>query len=84
MTYTVTVSSKGQITLPIAARRKLGLGKKVLLDLRGDELVIKQQPTIQDIWAILGAPTAKKTKPHLSDREQLLSDIFTNKYKNSK
>lgn len=57
MTYTATISSKGQITIPIEARRKLGLGKTIQLDIRGNELVIKAEPTIQDIWAILGTPS---------------------------
>lgn len=77
MTYTATISSKGQITIPIEARRKLKLGKTIHLDIRGNELVIKAEPTIEEIRAILNAPS-KPSK--LSEREQVLSDIFTKKY----
>jgi bifunctional DNA-binding transcriptional regulator/antitoxin component of YhaV-PrlF toxin-antitoxin module len=56
MTYTATISSKGQITIPIEARRKLKLGKTINLDIRGNELVIKAEPTIEEIRAILKQP----------------------------
>lgn len=54
--YTATVSSKGQITIPIEARRKLGLHKKVYIELRDDKLTIEQPPSMEDAWAILDAP----------------------------
>jgi AbrB family looped-hinge helix DNA binding protein len=76
MTYTATISSKGQITIPIEARRKLGLGKKVSINLEADRLVITQPPSMEDAWAILDAP-AKNQK--LSEREALLSEAFSKK-----
>lgn len=41
-TMYATITSKGQITLPVAARRELGLreGQKVGLHIEGDALVI--------------------------------------------
>lgn len=78
MTYKVKVSSKGQITIPIEARRKLDLGKIVAMDLEENKLVIKQAPSMEDAWAILdGAPKPQK----LSKREELLSKSFTKKDK---
>ena len=68
MTYTATISSKGQITIPIEARRKLGLGKTIHLDIRGNELVIKSEPTIEEIRSILRQPStgAKASKKELN------------------
>jgi len=78
MTYTATISSKGQITIPIEARRKLGLGKKISLELEADRLIIKQNKTMTDAWEILDKPP----KPQkLSSREQRLSEVFTKKDK---
>lgn len=65
--YTATVSSKGQITIPIEARRKLGLHDKVSIDLEDNKLTIKQPPTMEDVWAILDAPASGKG---LSKREE--------------
>jgi AbrB family looped-hinge helix DNA binding protein len=43
---TITLSSKGQIVVPPAARRRLGLhaGQKLSLQIRGDELVLTPAP----------------------------------------
>ena len=78
MTYSATISSKGQVTIPIEARRKLKLRKEVTFDIRGNELVMKPKPTKEDIWAVLDAPS--KQSP-LSDREALLAETFTEKDK---
>lgn len=47
MTYTTTLTSKGQMTLPIAFRRKLKLkaGERVLVKMRGNEVII-----LKDNW----------------------------------
>ena len=48
-----TVSSKGQITLPVRARRALGIRQhgRVSVEVRKDELVIKSAP---DLLALKG------------------------------
>lgn len=50
-----TITSKGQITLPAAARRALGLhaGQKVGIRVEGDSLVIDRPHDIQDLRARL-------------------------------
>jgi AbrB family looped-hinge helix DNA binding protein len=50
---TLNVSSKGQITLPKAARERLGVepGGRVLLNFGKDpKVVIKKSPTIEDYY----------------------------------
>ena len=46
-----TVSQKGQITLPIAARRALGIKPrdKITLEIRDQELVIRKYPRFLDL-----------------------------------
>lgn len=48
-----TVTSKGQITLPAAARASLGLeaGQKVSIRLEGDTLVIEAPPALDAVRA---------------------------------
>lgn len=54
MTVTVTLSSKGQITLPVAMREELGLVQgdrlTVTLDRRG--LILRKQLSFDDITAL--------------------------------
>ena len=50
----VTVSMKGQITLPIGLRRKLGIAEphaKITIEDGGDSIIIKPAP---DIFALKG------------------------------
>ena len=48
-----TLSSKGQITLPAAARRSLGLaaGCRVAIEARGEEIVVRRA---RDFFALQG------------------------------
>ena len=48
-----TITSKGQITLPAAARRALGLheGQKVGIRVEGDSLVIDRPPSLDAVRA---------------------------------
>jgi AbrB family looped-hinge helix DNA binding protein len=48
-----TLSSKGQITLPAAARRSLGLGagSRVAIETRGEEIVVRRA---RDFFALQG------------------------------
>lgn len=60
----MTISSQGQVTIPAKVRRQLGLGKRVQMDLRGRDLIIRPEPSLEDIQAILrDAPRVKPTQP---------------------
>ena len=52
--YTGKVSQKGQLVIPAAIRKVLGLekGAKVSFELKNDEIVVKKLPTALD-WANL-------------------------------
>lgn len=55
MSVTATVSSKGQITLPVALRKLLGieLGSAVELEARGREIVIVPQVPMSAYYGML-------------------------------
>mgnify|MGYP001019131808 CR=1 FL=1 len=53
MTYTATISSQGQVTIPVKVRRQLGLKRKVVFDVQDDQLILRREPTLEDIRAIL-------------------------------
>lgn len=44
MTYNSTVTSKGQMTLPVEFRKKLGIkpGERVTVDLKGDKVIVQK------------------------------------------
>ena len=50
-TIEVVVTRKGQITIPVEIRKKLGLveGKRVVVWLEGDKIIMKPVPTIFDL-----------------------------------
>jgi AbrB family looped-hinge helix DNA binding protein len=54
------VSEKGQITLPAAIRRKLGIAanSRVELTLRDDEIVIRPMKSIGELYGALSACVA--------------------------
>ena len=78
MTFTATISSQGQVTIPAAVRRKLGFGKTVVFELHETGLMISKEPTLDDVRAALGKPS--KTPNKLSPREAYLSEVFTKKH----
>lgn len=65
-TKNVTITSKNQITLPAEYVRKMNLSqhRQLLVQQRGDELVLKPVPDIEDhfqsLWAAL--PKVKGTR----------------------
>jgi bifunctional DNA-binding transcriptional regulator/antitoxin component of YhaV-PrlF toxin-antitoxin module len=69
MTYTVSITSQGQISIPIQLRRKLGLdkSKKALIREENGELVVKP---VKDFLELGGSlkEYAKGKKP-LSNKE---------------
>ena len=78
MTYTTKISSKGQITIPIAARRQLGLTKTVQVSLQANQLVITGVPGMQAAWHILDTPVKGQG---LSKREQQIAKTLAAKDK---
>ena len=60
-----TVSSKGQITLPAEARRKVGIHPKdkVLIEVAGDGILIRRAPDFAAFCGFLGkARTAEQER----------------------
>jgi AbrB family looped-hinge helix DNA binding protein len=51
MTYSTTLTSKGQMTLPAAFRKKLGLkpGEQILMEMRGNEVVIQKNNWLENL-----------------------------------
>jgi AbrB family looped-hinge helix DNA binding protein len=56
MSY-VTMTIKGQITVPVEIRRSLGLkpGKKLNISLNGDDIVIQKPAAIEEVRHLLKA-----------------------------
>jgi AbrB family looped-hinge helix DNA binding protein len=63
--FSVTVSSKGQITLPVELRRQLGLGKgkKINIELQDDNTALLCVPKSLDELHEYLAPRIAKVKP---------------------
>jgi len=51
MTYSTTLTSKGQMTVPAAFRKKLGLkpGEQVLVEMRGNEVIIQKNNWLENL-----------------------------------
>jgi AbrB family looped-hinge helix DNA binding protein len=51
MTFTATVTSQGQITIPVKIRRELGFKKlqKVILTLKNDHVILESEPDIMQL-----------------------------------
>jgi|Napbiome12C3dose_1001474.scaffolds.fasta_scaffold00049_36 AbrB family looped-hinge helix DNA binding protein len=66
MTYTVSITSQGQISIPAGFRRELGLnkGKKALVSLEGEKLIIEP---VKDFLELAGS--LKTNKRPLSNQE---------------
>jgi AbrB family looped-hinge helix DNA binding protein len=72
----VKVTSKGQVTIPIEARRRLGIADDTYLDvsIEGDSLRLRKRPDIrplsdQDpIWDLIGKGTPKTKASDVSSR----------------
>ena len=54
MTYSTTLTSKGQMTLPVSFRKKLGVnpGDQVLVELRGNEVVVQKNNWLENLKKI--------------------------------
>jgi bifunctional DNA-binding transcriptional regulator/antitoxin component of YhaV-PrlF toxin-antitoxin module len=49
------ISSQGQVTFPMALRRKLNLGRTVQFEEFEDRVVVKRKPTVADIRAAINS-----------------------------
>ena len=64
MVYSVSITSAGQVTIPKVFRDALKLGKKVDVEMRGDEVVIKREKTREE-----------EVSQMFSDLEDILADV---------
>jgi AbrB family looped-hinge helix DNA binding protein len=58
----VTMTEKGQITVPVEIRRSLGLkpGKKLNITLKGDDIVIQKPVALEEVRRLLHAEMNSK------------------------
>lgn len=80
MSYTYSITSKGQITIPKEFRNKLGLdklGKATLQVNDRDEIVITAPKGLSEVRALLNKPTFKDKT---SNREQAIGSELVKKY----
>lgn len=74
MTYSITLTSKGQMTLPVSFRKKLGVkpGEHVLVEMRGNEVIVQKNNWLENLRKIQ-ADNQSYLKTHnikpLSDEE---------------
>jgi AbrB family looped-hinge helix DNA binding protein len=61
MSY-VTMTVKGQITVPVEIRRSLGLkpGKKLSISLNGDDIVIQKPAALEEVRHLLKAEMSRQ------------------------
>ncbi len=71
MTYTTTITSKGQITLPAAFRHKMKItpGQRITLNMKGDALVISAPVDVNALLQETAQHLAHKKFRPLSDEE---------------
>jgi len=74
MTYTVSITSQGQVTIPKAIRKHFGLNtpKKVFVEERAKEIVIKPVP---DFFSLYQSIKPKK-KVNWKEVDKAISDAF--------
>ncbi len=65
-----TVSSKGQITLPVRARQKLGIRvhDRVEIEVRGDAILVRSLPDFFALEGFLGPAKAPETERRAMER----------------
>jgi len=63
MTYTATITQKGQVTIPVAIRNHLGLQASSKLIFSIEEEKIMAQPVKVDLLSLYGSLKSKYKKP---------------------
>lgn len=80
MSYTYSITVKGQITIPKEFRERLGLDKigKATLSINDrNEIILTPPKTLTDVRAMLNKPTFKDTP---SKKEEAIGKQLANKY----
>lgn len=80
MSYTVSITSKGQMTVPKALREQYSLdapGKAVLDPQKDGTLAIRKPVPLEDIHKIIGKPAGRDD---LTEREKLIGPYLAKKY----
>ena len=80
-TYTVTITSKNQITLPAKLVRQLDLHKNRRLEIsqRGQNLTLKPEPTFEERMKPIWDKIARERKNKVvdtRDSDEILHEIF--------
>lgn len=68
--YTATITQKGQVTIPLALRKKYGVKLRGKVKLEPSRGFIKLSPT-EDILDLAGSLTPKTKRPILKAREEM-------------
>ena len=73
----VKISSKGQITLPVAARRKLGLkpNSRVEVEVREKELAIRPVKSISEVYGALSEYAKGKSADWETIRDETMRAV---------
>lgn len=80
MNYTVSITSKGQMTIPKEIRDQLGLKapSRVVVEANKDKsLTIREPVALKDLHKLLGKPMGR---PKLTEREKLFVPYLVKKY----
>lgn len=72
------VSQKGQITLPLPFRKKLGVKDRVVVRLEGNEIKVVPAPSKVD--ALFGSVPALKSPKTLAEMRQIYQDELAEKF----
>jgi len=85
MTYTATVTSQGQITIPVEIRRKLKLDKnrKIVLKLENNTIFMESEPDIMQLSGILSdhAIKNKSIDEIIRIEEDAVADAVAQQYR---
>ena len=79
MTYTYSITSKGQITIPKEFRDKLGLNltRQATIQMKNDQIILSAPKTIKEVRELLKKPTFADP---VSENEKLIGDSLAAKY----
>lgn len=80
MSYTHSITSKGQITIPKEFRERLGLDKlrQATLSLNNaGEVVLTAPKSLEDVRTLLSVPSYKDV---LSEKEKIIASHLAEKY----
>ncbi len=80
MSYTYSITSKGQVTIPLEFRRLLGLDtlKKATFRLNSEGEVVVEAP--KDLAAIRAMLQEDRTATDLTERERIIGGMLAKKY----